>query len=197
MKKLDVFERVTNLFLLVLVVCVGAWLLERAVSQYGGKASDWAAWVQALGSIAAILGAYILGEREYRRARDERLKELREQRVSAINRFMAAIDLACNRVGHLQICLEGDPPEIVPENLADVDRCTGTVKDATNTLAINPALWIAGNQVAQAICRVHEASLRAVATDPCDPNLFDDAIRQCSNMLRSSEKLIERCKEML
>ncbi|ALX12103.1 hypothetical protein P350_11405 [Burkholderia cepacia JBK9] len=50
------------------------------------KAADWAAWVQALGAIAAIAGAYLLGERsashQLKIATQTRDRELAERRSS-------------------------------------------------------------------------------------------------------------------
>ncbi|AOZ06547.1 hypothetical protein BKK80_12500 [Cupriavidus malaysiensis] len=54
------------------------------------SASDWAAWIQAVGSIGAIVGAYTIGQRQARASLDQAI-HLRDMEIKAKGQAMTAV----------------------------------------------------------------------------------------------------------
>lgn len=71
------------IFAFLALVAIFVW----QVPDLTGKSADWAAWVQAFGSIAAIGGAAAIARAEYRRAlRTERRQAQRDRRLAREDR---------------------------------------------------------------------------------------------------------------
>ncbi|MBW0450880.1 hypothetical protein [Paraburkholderia phenoliruptrix] len=74
--------------------------------------SDWASWVQAVGSIAAIIGAYIVGERQSRAAVESVREAHRITEASRQASMFAVIKAAHNRAQLIRDALDDEMPPL-------------------------------------------------------------------------------------
>lgn len=98
--------------------------------------SDWAAWVQAVGSIAAIAGAYFIGERQAIAALKNDLK-IRQVELKQKKKAVLAIAVAAKeQVGKIaQACVEND----VERRRLELRRYNArTTSDIVNAFAAVP-----------------------------------------------------------
>jgi hypothetical protein len=91
------------------VLAVGSIIV--AQNMWSLNKSDWASWVQAVGSIAAIIGAYVIGERQSK-ATLESAREAHHvaEESKRVSRF-AVLRAAHNRASLIRAALtKGEPP---------------------------------------------------------------------------------------
>jgi len=84
--RIRVIEYLCWTFFALCITTIGRWVLLKVVCLAGWGTPDWAAWVQAVGSIAAIFGAYHIGDRQSKRTKLERLAAVTAICAAAINR---------------------------------------------------------------------------------------------------------------
>ncbi|WPN32137.1 hypothetical protein QMK54_10465 [Pseudomonas sp. P5_109] len=94
------------------------------ITQVGLSSSEWASWVQAIGSIAAIIGAtYIAGEQRRQKIEDEK-KEKNEYVIKAYGVAEVCVGLI-ERISRLAHSGGGmyDPRELLPRAIATLSDC--------------------------------------------------------------------------
>jgi hypothetical protein len=84
-------ERLSWIFFGACALIEGRWLILKAVCWLGWETPDWAAWVQAVGSILAIYAAFMVANsqwvREQSRQRESR-QELEESSAKVLSAFI-------------------------------------------------------------------------------------------------------------
>lgn len=148
---------------------------------------EWAAWVQAIGVIAAIAGSYHLGERQYIRDQKEQQQRDWSRQTEALNRAMAALDLARNRVGYLDFQMRAEQPEIRSSYLSDVNDCVGVLRESLRDIKYLPGSWVRGTQINQSLRKVFELSCEADAASTEDSKQkIERALQQSGQFLAAS-----------
>lgn len=111
-------------------------------------------WVQAFGSIAAIVGAAWLANDSRRRDLAERQRELLYKEIKAINRVMAGVDRVINKAMDLQNSLQVETP-VSPKDEADDLKTSGEMlKIAMEGIDEASSIWVLCFDTAQRIPRV-------------------------------------------
>lgn len=90
----------------VVLLCAALFCAGLAIRTYSLNSSEIASWVQAVGSIAAIWGAFTISNAQVRKARQERKRDA-EQRLSA---FYAVIQSAADHSRTLSEMIMQNPP---------------------------------------------------------------------------------------
>lgn len=159
------------------------------------NSNDWASWVQAMGTIIAIVGSYWLGEREYRRDRGERDDKQRAESVRQLNLVLAAVNLTCDRVGYLVLSMRGDPPIVKEPDLSAVSDCVGVLADSLNHVTDNPGVWVAGTRLRQNLLRVVDMAEQARDADaPRRANALELSIRQSNQYISAAMEMMDVCR---
>ena len=105
---MKILERaVIALFGLILLLClvevIDLWFASH--NWKGLDASAWASWVQGIGSIAAIAGAFMIANRQHlneRKLQREGQEAARFQRVELISGVLKRIENRCNSVANMR-----------------------------------------------------------------------------------------------
>jgi hypothetical protein len=108
-----------------------AWFAFRIVPSPEPTSSEWAAWVQAVGSIGAIAGAAWIARRQGVEAleRDERQRaadvaRLADDRLALLTVVSMLVSDACARARELIEQLEAEDPPLVPYSVATINSFT-------------------------------------------------------------------------
>lgn len=97
-------------------------------------------WVQAFGSIAAIVGAAWLANDSRRRDLAARRRELLYKEIKAINRVMAGVDRVINKAMDLQNSLQVETP-VSPKDEADDLKTSGEMLKIAMEGMMKPARY--------------------------------------------------------
>ena len=121
---------------IAIIACLGLIGLHQAIAAFmnahawkGLAPSDWAAWVQAIGSIAAIVGAFLIARNQHT---VDRLREIERRHLEEIRRFeiIQALLAKANKTVEAiaQLNLESQFGVVLPEPLEYLDDCRVSIE---------------------------------------------------------------------
>lgn len=184
------------------------WLAE-----IGGQ--TWAGWVQAVGSIAAIIGAAKIADRARKEDTEARQRDLLRKEINAVNRVLSAVNIASNRIGFLKLCLRGQPAAPTVDSIEKVKDCLPMLKTALDGLDEAGGLWALGQPFIQQLPEVVRTAQVVLDSPLPTPDLlntgsFSDqqpginrllkankAIQSASVALQSAEEIHKGCRAFI
>lgn len=85
-----------------------AGLLIAKGIEYNLSKSDWSSWVQAFGSIGAIVGAFLVAERQFVKSREIDIERVAEEKIRKAHILNAILFNICGTCGDLQRANDSD-----------------------------------------------------------------------------------------
>jgi hypothetical protein len=175
--------------------------------------SDWAAWVQAVGSVVAIIAAFLVADRQFRMSRRETRAMLNEQvirRITLLNHVFFSLILETNHIEaafhYSDAVVSFDPVRI--RELRDAIKQIPVMDAPTAELAVViPAIPAAVDSMLDALEK-HHSSVGMATSAPASLEIQEqwrETLRHCAKSLRGicqrsmdrGEKEIERLKTLL
>lgn len=160
-------------FVLLCLAAIGSVFLAVVMLGWTGLlSSDVANWVQAIGSIAAIIGAARLADRARKEGIQARNREVLYKEIKAVNRVLSSVALSDNRVGYLRILLEGEPAAPTIDSIEKVKDCLPMLTKAFDGLDEAGGIWAQGQMLLQQLSQAARAAeaVRQVPTPNPESN---------------------------
>ncbi|MGK5050753.1 hypothetical protein [Janthinobacterium sp. RB2P8] len=163
-----------------------------AASYYGYRATPWscmdvtvtAYWVQALGSIAAILGAFFLGERQAQKAAENSLHLIETEERKRLASIFAICTAAKTRVDNIRsiFCAKDYLDNVGIRRYANYDH--SITKSIINVLGAIPVHEIGSASAAEAILDIRDQLIFTMKSiDALDVAFKERAIHHDNNFV--------------
>lgn len=203
-------------FVLLCLAAIGSIFLAVVMLGWTGLlSSDVANWVQAVGSIAAIIGTARLADRARKEGIEARNRDVLYKEIKAVNRVLSSVTIAQNRVRHLRLLLQGEPAEPTLDSIEKVKDCLPMLTKAFDGLDEAGGMWAQGQMLLQQLSQVVRAAeaVQQIPTPGPQSNdvefvaslekrkdrvpKADHAIQSASVALQTGEQIDQSCRAFI